>query len=101
MCIDSNLDYSIKISLLNAIMIYDDWNKISQSTIHNCNKQVEFVQNNVTSLSEEFAVPDTDYNDKNDVTLSLCVRNYNSNHLVSPRMREVSVDFDSDLIETN
>lgn len=87
---------STKITVLDAIlMVNDAWNKMSQSTIHNCFKHAGFNENH-DSLPVQLAEPEFDEED--DVPLSLWSRNLNSESLAAPEMWEDYVDIDSALL---
>ncbi|XP_065157210.1 tigger transposable element-derived protein 4-like [Atheta coriaria] len=91
-CVDANENNSsTKITVLDAhLMVNDAWNKMSQSTIHNCFKQAGFIESH-DGLEHEF-------DEEDDIPLSLWSRNLNSDSLAAPEMWEDYVDIDSALL---
>ena len=95
--LDANEDNSsTKITVLDAIlMVNDAWNKMTQSTIHNCFKHAGFIEN-----LDGSPIPNSDdeFDEEDDVPLSLWSRNLNADSLAAPEMWEDYVDIDSALI---
>ncbi|KAG5893405.1 hypothetical protein JTB14_038066 [Gonioctena quinquepunctata] len=126
-CLDANENNSsTKITVLDAIlMVNDAWNKMSQSTIHNCFKHAGFIKNQdglpIQIAEHEFDKEDDvplslwsgfienqdglpiqiaqhEFDKEDDVPLSLWLRNLNSDSLAAPEMWEDYVDIDSALL---
>ncbi|XP_055644775.1 tigger transposable element-derived protein 4-like [Toxorhynchites rutilus septentrionalis] len=82
-CLDGN-ESSTKITVLDAILMCNDaWHKMSQSTIHNCFKHAGFIENH-DELPVQIA--EHDFDEEDDVPLSLWPRNLNSDSLVAPEI---------------
>ncbi|KAL3283903.1 hypothetical protein HHI36_018072 [Cryptolaemus montrouzieri] len=89
-CLDADENNSsTKITVLDAIlMVNDACNKTSQSTIHNCfNHDGLPIQ-----MSEQ------EFDEEDDVPLSLWSRNLNSDYLAAPEIWEDYVDINSALL---
>ena len=76
-------------------MLNDAWNKMSQSTIHNCFKHAWFIENH-DGLSIQ--ISKHEFDEEDDVPLSLWSRNLNSDSLAAPEMWEDYVDIDRALL---
>lgn len=96
-CLDTNENHSsTKITVLDAIlMVNHAWNKMSQSTIHNCFKHAGFTENH-DGLSVQTA--EHEFDEEDDIPLSLWVQNRDSDSLAAPGMWEDYVDIDSALL---
>lgn len=96
-CLDANEDNSsTKITVLDAIlMVNDAWNKMSQSTIHNCFKHAGFIVNHDCLPIQ---ISDHEFDEGDDIPLSLWSRNLHSDSLAAPEMWEDYVDIDSALL---
>ncbi|XP_045541632.1 tigger transposable element-derived protein 4-like [Papilio machaon] len=96
-CLDANEDNSsTKITVLDAIlMVNDAWNKMSQSTIHNCFKHAGFIENHD---GLPIQISDHEFDEGDDIPLSLWSRNLHSDSLAAPEMWEDYVDIDSALL---
>lgn len=96
-CLDANENNSsTKITVLDAIlMVNDAWNKMSQSTIHNCFKHAGFIESHD---GLPIQISEHEFDEEDDIPLSLWSRNLNSDSLAAPEMWEEYVDIDSALL---
>ncbi|CAG5051391.1 unnamed protein product [Parnassius apollo] len=96
-CLDANENHSsTKVTALDAIlMVNDAWNKMSQSTIHNCFKHAGFIESH---NGLPIQISEHEFDEEDDIPLSLWSRNLNSDSLAAPEMWEDYVDIDSGLL---
>ncbi|CAB3246373.1 unnamed protein product [Arctia plantaginis] len=96
-CLDANENHSsTKVTVLDAIlMVNDAWNKISRSTIHNCFKHAGFIESH---NGLPIQISEHEFDEEDDIPLSLWSRNLNSDSLAAPEMWEDFVDIDSGLL---
>ncbi|CAG5055224.1 unnamed protein product [Parnassius apollo] len=76
-------------------MVNDAWNKMSQSTIHNCFKHAGFIESH---NGLPIQISEHEFDEEDDIPLSLWSRNLNSDSLAAPEMWEDYVDIDSGLL---
>ncbi|XP_050681803.1 tigger transposable element-derived protein 4-like [Leptidea sinapis] len=81
--------------VLKMINCLDAWNKMSQSTIHNCFKHAGFIENHD---GLPIQISDHEFGEGDDIPLSLWSRNLHSDSLAAPEMWEDYVDIDSALL---
>ncbi|XP_025834752.1 tigger transposable element-derived protein 4-like [Agrilus planipennis] len=87
---------STKITMLDAIlMVNDAWNKMSQSTIHNCFRHAGFIERH-DGLPNQ--ISEHEFDEEDEVPLFLWSRNPNLDSLAAPVMWEDYVDIDSALL---
>ncbi|KAF9406214.1 hypothetical protein HW555_006627, partial [Spodoptera exigua] len=77
------------------LMVNDAWNKMSQSTIHNCFKHAGFIESHD---GLPIQISEHEFDEEDDIPLSLWSRNLNSDSLAAPEMWEEYVDIDSALL---
>ncbi|XP_045461753.1 tigger transposable element-derived protein 4-like [Harmonia axyridis] len=95
--LDCNQNSPMKITILDAIvMINDAWNKISQSTIYNCFKHAGLIETYDDLPVRE--IEENEFDDEDDLPLSLWVRNLKSDLLPAPEVWKDYVDIDSSLM---
>ncbi|XP_049316965.1 tigger transposable element-derived protein 4-like [Bactrocera dorsalis] len=96
-CLDANENNSsTKITVLDAIlMVNDAWNKMSQSTIRNCFKHAGFIESHD---GLPIQISELEFDEENDIPLSLWSRKLNSDSLAAPEMWEDYVDVGSALL---
>ncbi|XP_054087769.1 tigger transposable element-derived protein 4-like [Zeugodacus cucurbitae] len=96
-CLDANENNSsTKITVLDEILTVNDaWNKMSQSTIRNCFKHAGFIESHD---GLPIQISEHEFDEEDDISLSLWSRNLNSDSLAAPEMWEDYVDVDSALL---
>lgn len=82
--------------MLDAIlMVNDAWNKMPQSIIHNCFRYAGFIEKH-DGLPNQ--ISEHEFDEEDEVPLSLWSRNLNSDSLAAPVMWEDYVDIDGALL---